>query len=123
MVAGPMISVQTVVQLDDDATGGVGDRAAPGEPAALLRQQHRVAAGTSIGELLRLAGLEQVAAAIAAGRLGLAVYGKRAWLDDILADGSRVEVVAPIAADAKAARAARVAADRSRRRSRFGSRS
>ena len=49
------------------------------------------------------------------GRLGLAVHGKRAWLDDILPDGSRVEVLAPIQADAKADRRARVAADRRRR--------
>ena len=101
MPGAAMISVETVVQ---DA----------GRP--LLRQQHRVVEGTTIRALLRDAGFDGVVAAIEKGTLGLAVHGKRAWLDDILVDDTRIEVMAPIEADAKAARAARVAADRSRRR-------
>lgn len=117
-----MISVQTVVQYPA-VTGDEASVAAGGGPqyAELARQQHRIASGTSVRQLLHLMGLEQVSVAIEGGRLGLAIYGKRAWLDDILADGDRVEVLAPILADAKAARVARVAADRSRRRDRLSS--
>jgi putative ubiquitin-RnfH superfamily antitoxin RatB of RatAB toxin-antitoxin module len=118
-----MISVQTVVQFPlttaDDAAGANHPGALG--PADLLHQQHRVAEGTTIRQLLRMLDLEQVALAIEAGRLGLAIYGKRAWLDDILVDGSRVEMTAPILADAKAARMVRAAADRGRRRTRLSS--
>jgi putative ubiquitin-RnfH superfamily antitoxin RatB of RatAB toxin-antitoxin module len=75
-----------------------------------------VPAGTSIRTLLHRAGQGQAVLRIEAGTLGLACHGRRAWLDDVLQNGSRVEVVEPINVDAKAARAARVAADRARRR-------
>lgn len=103
------ISVQTVIQ-------GTSSDLLP-----LIRQQHRVASGTSIRSLLLQAGLESTIAQIEAGELGLACYGRRAWLDDILAEGVRVEIVRAIHADAKASRAERVAEDRRRRRARFGS--
>ena len=109
-----MIGVQTVVQASPSE-----DPASLGLP--LLRQQHRVMPGTTIRQLLQATGLQQVAARIDDGKLGLSVYGKRAWLDDVLFDGSRVEVLAPIQADAKTARLARAAADRSRRRGRVNS--
>lgn len=108
-----MIGVETVLE---EASAGCADAGQP-----LLRQRHRVAAGTTIRQLLHLAGQQALVERIAGGRLGLAVYGKRAWLDDILLDGSRVEVLAPIDADAKAARVARAAADRNRRRNRISS--
>lgn len=108
-----MISVETVLQ----------DARAPGAGAPwpdLTRQQHRVPAGTTIRELLRRAGLAGAITRIESGGLGLACHGKRAWLEDVLPDGARVEVVEPIRVDAKAARMQRVAADRARRRARFG---
>lgn len=110
-MTGVMIGVQTVVQ--SGASPGAGADSAPG---LLLRQEHRVEAGTSIRTLLCRAGMEQVVARIESGAAGLACHGKRAWLDDILEEGGRVEVVELINADAKAARAERVAADRARRR-------
>ena len=100
-----MISVQTVVQVADGTP-----------PWPLLRQEHRVPDGTSIRELLCRGGLAQVVARIDSGALGLARHGKRAWLDDILQDGWRVEVTEPINVDAKAQRTQRVAVDRARRR-------
>ncbi len=103
-----MIIVQTVLQAED------------GDALPIVRQQHRVAGGTTIRRLLQLAGLEQSLALIESGARGLAVHGQKAWLDDVLRDGSRVEVVARVNADAKAARAERVAADRAGRKSRFG---
>jgi putative ubiquitin-RnfH superfamily antitoxin RatB of RatAB toxin-antitoxin module len=97
------ICVETVVQCPQQ--GGL----------PLLQQQHRIPSGTTIRQLLHQVAAAGIVDAIESGNLGLAVYGKRAWLDDILVDGWRVEVVAPIEADAKAARVARAAADRSRR--------
>ena len=137
MAASEMISVETVVQgvapggeagdapggAAADAVGGMiaGASTGPQLPPLLQRQQHRVSEGTTIRGLLSATGLGNVLEGIESGRLGLSVYGKRAWLDDILVDGSRIEVVAPIQADAKAARVARAAADRGRRRTRISS--
>jgi putative ubiquitin-RnfH superfamily antitoxin RatB of RatAB toxin-antitoxin module len=106
---GPMISVETVLQLPGDPAG---------RETALDRAQHRLPEGTTIRQLLRRAGLADAAARIETGVLGLSCHGKRAWLDDVLVDGARVEMVEPIRADAKAARMQRVAADRARRRAR-----
>lgn len=121
-----MIAVQTVLQDSSTApAGGSGPAVEGGSPSAsipIVRQLHRVAAGTSIRQLLRQAGLMDAIERIEAGALGLSCHGKRAWLDDILADQSRVEMVEPIQADAKAARVRRVAEDRRRRSTRFGSR-
>ena len=137
MTAHEKISVETVVQRGTprggtgDATEGAvanvvgrviaGASTDPQPPPLLLRQQHRVSEGTTIRGLLSVAGLGEVLEGIENGSLGLAVYGKRAWLDDVLVDGNRIEVVAPIQADAKAARVARAAADRGRRRTRLNS--
>jgi putative ubiquitin-RnfH superfamily antitoxin RatB of RatAB toxin-antitoxin module len=107
------IGVETVLQVVPEG------RQDAGQP--LLRQRHRIAAGTTIRQLLHMTGQQALVERIAGARSGLAVFGKRAWLDDILLDGSRVEVIAPVEADAKAARVARAAADRNRRRSRISS--
>jgi putative ubiquitin-RnfH superfamily antitoxin RatB of RatAB toxin-antitoxin module len=130
--AAAMIGVETVVQTDlenppPSAYPGTFPSAPPGAAAeaaagagpswTLARQSHRVPAGTSVRALLCRAGFEPVVRRIEAGTLGLACHGRRAWLDDILRDGDRIEVVAPISADAKSARVERVALDRARRRS------
>jgi putative ubiquitin-RnfH superfamily antitoxin RatB of RatAB toxin-antitoxin module len=94
-----MIRVETVLQ----------------EEADLFRQQHRVPAGTTIRQLLDRAGLADAIERIAGGALGLSCHGRRAWLDDPLADGARVEMVRPVRADARAARRQRVAAGRAER--------
>jgi putative ubiquitin-RnfH superfamily antitoxin RatB of RatAB toxin-antitoxin module len=110
--AASTISVETVLQV-------VG-QGLEGAVLPLVHQQHRVRTGTTIRTLLRQAGFSETVAAIESGALGLALHGRRAWLDDVLEDGSRVEAVAPIATDAKAARAQKVAAERARRKSSFG---
>ena len=107
--APAMIAVETVVQTAPSLGACAG-------PCVLVHQQHRVPAGTSIRALLRRAGMEEAVLRIENGTSGLSRHGMRAWLDDIVRDGERVEVVRPINADAKAARAGRVAADRLRRR-------
>jgi putative ubiquitin-RnfH superfamily antitoxin RatB of RatAB toxin-antitoxin module len=99
-----VIGVQTVLQVGPS-------------PSPLVRQQHRIPAGVTIRTLLRQAGLQEVIGRVEVGTVGLARHGRRAWLDDVLLDGDRVELVEPINADAKAARAERVATDRSRRTS------
>jgi len=114
MTSPAMIAVETVLQVSLTA-----DAAGLAQP--LLRQRHRVMAGITIRQLLQAIGARELADRIDSGRLGLSVFGKRAWLDDVLLDGSRVEVLAPIEADAKAARVVRAAGDRSRRRGRVSS--
>jgi putative ubiquitin-RnfH superfamily antitoxin RatB of RatAB toxin-antitoxin module len=129
-----MIVVETVVQVAGRGAGQVAGqgqgpaptadpetgRVAAALPAGLVRQAHRVPGGTSIRTLLHRAGQGQAVLRIEAGTLGLACHGRRAWLDDVLENGSRVEVVEPINVDAKAARAARVATERARRRAGSG---
>lgn len=95
-----MIRVETVLQAGTE----------------LVRQQHRVPPGTTIRGLLERAGLADAANRVTRGELGLSCHGRRAWLDDELRDGARVELVLPIRADARAARVARVASARERRR-------
>lgn len=46
---------------------------------------------------------------------GLSRHGRRAWLDDLLIDADRVEVMLPILADARKARFERVAKNRARK--------
>ncbi|MDO5101283.1 MAG: hypothetical protein Q4D91_00010 [Lautropia sp.] len=46
---------------------------------------------------------------------GLSRHGRRAWLDDVLIDADRVEVMLPILADARKARFERVAKNRARK--------
>ena len=121
-----MISVETVLQAGcaagaDDGGSPAGTAWAGTAQPSIVRQQHRIATGTTIRALLRQAGLDAAITRIEAGALGLSCHGRRAWLDDSLADGARVEMVEPIHADAKAARRQRVAADQARRRTRFGS--
>lgn len=76
------------------------------------RQIIRVRRGTSIRELLVRAGHPSTVAAIEAGERGLARHGSRARIDDPLTGDSRIEVMLPITADAKAWRHQRVAARR-----------
>ena len=77
--------------------------------AAFVHSVHRVAAGTTIRQLLERCGEGPRLAAVEARQLGLARFGQRAWLDDQLAQGDRVELLEPIVADARATRFARVA--------------
>ena len=98
---GPLLAVELFVQ---------------GE-AQSDRQLLRVIAGTPIRDVLARAGHADAAVAIAAGRLGLAQFGQRAGLDDPVTGPTRIEVMLPITADAKAWRHQRVAARRARKRS------
>ena len=91
----PMFSVELVCQ----------------QPAyTLQRSQHRVPAGTTIRQfLLAQPQGSALVAAIDARQLGLARFGRRAWLDDPVQPDDRIEILQPLVADAKAARFARVA--------------
>ena len=81
-------------------------------PEGADRQMLRMPSGCSIREVLALAGHAAAIAAIEAGELGLARHGARARLDDRLTTATRLEVMRPITADAKAWRRERVAARR-----------
>lgn len=98
----------------------------------LFRSVHRVPAGTTIRQLLRLAcpapgveaqphghgqptGADQLIADIENRTRGLSRHGRRAWLDDVLVEANRVEVMLPIVADARKARFERVAKNRARK--------
>ena len=78
------------------------------------RQCLRVLSGTTIQAVLERAGHAGTVALISAGTRGLARWGRRAGLDEALVEASRIEVVLPITADAKAWRRERVAARRAR---------
>lgn len=101
-----VIAVETVVQRSGSAI--------------LDRAVHRVPAGFTIRGLLEAIGAAAQIRRIADGEAGLARHGERAWLDDRLRDGDRVEIVEPIVVDAKAARRARVAAERAAERAARG---
>ncbi len=76
------------------------------------RQCLRLEAGTSIATLLERTGHGALVAALRAGQLGLSCWGRRVGIDEGLHATSRVEVMLPITADAKAWRRERVAARR-----------
>ncbi len=76
------------------------------------RQALRFAPGTSIRQVLVRAGQGAAVKGIEAGELGLSRHGIRARLDELLTAGTRIEVMLPITADAKAWRRERVAARR-----------
>ena len=84
------------------------------EGGALLRQALRVTAGASIRGVLVKAGHADAVTRIEASERGLALHGQRAWLDDPVLVSTRIEVMLPITADAKAWRRARVAERRAR---------
>ena len=109
MTAGPQPVSVALVLADRPC-----DRRDPpgGEDAepSLISSLHRVRADTTIRRLLEDLGQSTVVQRIEARELGLARHGRRAWLDELLVDGDRVEIVRPIVADARAARFARVAA-------------
>lgn len=107
------IAIELIRRADDDG-GGDGDR--DGDAAAFLHSAHRIRAGLTIRQWLVACDQAALVAAVEARAYGLARHGRRAWLDDLLADGDRIELVRPIVADARAARFARVAAARPVRR-------
>lgn len=113
-----MIMVETVLQTAscDCASGYDGIDAG----FELIRQQHRIPAGTTVRGLLLAAGMVDAIAAVESKALGLSSHGRRVWLDDETMDADRLELMEPVRADAKAERAQRVTADRARRKTRFG---
>ena len=111
--------------MDEQIVGRPGRRTGPLLAVELFvqgesmsdRQLLRVVAGTPVREVLARAGHADAVEAIAAGRLGLAQFGQRAGLDDPVTAPTRIEVLLPITADAKAWRHQRVAARRASKRS------
>jgi putative ubiquitin-RnfH superfamily antitoxin RatB of RatAB toxin-antitoxin module len=67
-----------------------------------------LAPGAQVREALAAAGLPTAAEALAALAVGL--HGRRCGLDDVLEDGDRVELYAPLRVDPKQARRLRARA-------------
>ena len=109
------LSVELVVQYRDEGRA---------DQYHLQRTQHRVAAGSTIRQLLQQALQEgqtvTLMADIEQKRLGLSRFGRRAWLDDPLQPDDRIEILCPVVADVKAARFERVTKARAARNQRPG---
>ena len=109
------LSVELVVQYRDEGRA---------DQYHLQRTQHRVAAGSTIRQLLQQALQEgqtvTLMADIEQKRLGLSRFGRRAWLDDPLHPDDRIEILCPVVADVKAARFERVTKARAARNQRPG---
>lgn len=105
---GEWLLAELVLQYPDQETPG---------SYRLVRSQHRIAADSTVRQLLLLApdGIALIQAVEARTR-GLSRHGRRAWLDDLLSADDRVEVLCPILLDAKAARLERVSKSRAARR-------
>lgn len=106
----------TLCWVDDEHAGNI-----PGEPAFALEgiaaPELRTRTIDYQGEpgvdaLLADPRLADIAARVAAGHWRMAVYGKPARPGMPIHDGDRIELLGPITADPKAARHARVRAER-----------
>lgn len=92
----------------------MADATPPGEPTATIvvsraprrleRFELRLAAGATVADAMRECALLQEAALIEAGRLGVAIWGRRVRLSQRLEPGDRIEVCRPLVVDPKAAR-------------------
>lgn len=106
----------TLCWVDDEHAGGI-----PGEPAfglagieapdLRMRTVHHDGA-PDLDTLLADPRLADIAARVAAGHWRVAVYGKPARPGMPIYEGDRIELLGPITADPKAARHARVRAER-----------
>ncbi len=106
----------TLCWVDDEHAGGI-----PGEPAfgvaGVAAPGLRVRTvdhdgAPDIDALLASPRLADIAARVAAGHWRVAVYGKPARPRMPIHDGDRIELLGPITTDPKAARHARVRAER-----------
>ncbi|MDO4683582.1 MAG: hypothetical protein Q4B17_12470 [Lautropia sp.] len=115
---------------------GMPEKPPPAAHHELWRSVHRIPAGTTIRQLLQLAYPDRQTGSVETGEAvhgmdpamadrliadidtkarGLSRHGRRAWLDDVLVEADRVEVMLPILIDARKARFERVAKNRARK--------
>ena len=67
-------------------------------------ETHTLAAGSSVGDLLQIAGILTRVAQGDRSELSLAIYGRKALPQTLLSDGDRVEILRPLTVDPKRAR-------------------
>lgn len=85
-------------------------------PAEQRVRRLRLAQGATLREAIERSGILERHPEIVLGRNRVGVFGKLRALDDVLADGDRVEIYRPLSVDPKEARRRRAAAaQRSRR--------
>lgn len=61
----------------------------------------QVPAGTTVGEAIAMAGLEREVPELDVDPQRLAIFGRSAAMDEVLAAGDRVEILRPLLADPK----------------------
>jgi hypothetical protein len=87
--------------------GDIGIEVAYAEPHRAVVRAYRLAAPATIDDALRLAAADPEFAGIDLAGSAVGIFGRVSSLSQMLADGDRIEIYRPLAADPKAARRAR----------------
>jgi putative ubiquitin-RnfH superfamily antitoxin RatB of RatAB toxin-antitoxin module len=77
------------------------------EPQRAIQKSFRLAPGSCVADVLRLAALEPDFAGVDLWNRALGIFGRLTRADHPLQDGDRIEIYRPLTADPKAARRAR----------------
>jgi putative ubiquitin-RnfH superfamily antitoxin RatB of RatAB toxin-antitoxin module len=77
------------------------------EPHRAIVKAYRLAPSATVGDALRLAAADPEFAGIDLSRSAVGIFGRVSAPSQVLADGDRVEIYRPLAADPKSARRAR----------------
>jgi putative ubiquitin-RnfH superfamily antitoxin RatB of RatAB toxin-antitoxin module len=85
----------------------IGIEVAYAEPHRAIVKAYRLGAPATIDDALRLAAADPEFAGIDFAGLAVGIFGRVSAAGQVLADGDRVEIYRPLAADPKSARRAR----------------
>ena len=85
----------------------IGIEVAYAEPDRAVVKSYRLAPPATIGDALRLAAADPDFAGIDFAGSAVGIFGRLSTPGQVLADGDRVEIYRPLAADPKTARRAR----------------
>jgi putative ubiquitin-RnfH superfamily antitoxin RatB of RatAB toxin-antitoxin module len=87
--------------------GDIGIEVAYAEPHRAVVKAYRLAPSATIDDALRLAAADPEFAGIDLAVSAVGIFGRVSTLSQMLADGDRIEIYRPLAADPKSARRAR----------------
>jgi putative ubiquitin-RnfH superfamily antitoxin RatB of RatAB toxin-antitoxin module len=87
--------------------GDIGIEVAYAEPHRAVVKAYRLAPPATIDDALRLAAADPEFAGIDLAVSAVGIFGRVSTLSQMLADGDRIEIYRPLAADPKTARRAR----------------
>ena len=90
----------------------IGIEVAYAEPHRAIVKTYRLAPPATVGDALRLAAADPEFAGIDLAGSAVGIFGTVSTLSQWLADGDRVEIYRPLAADPKSARRARARRER-----------